>query len=91
MKQVGMLDLLSLYGFDQSKTRAKFLRHKDPNYPIEEVRSNGWVNLYQSYQSKPRFHGLDVIISFCGIEGIRVWVNRRVDFCRASWAKTTVN
>ncbi len=30
-----------------------------------------WLELYQRYQSKPKFHGVKQIVSFCGLSDTR--------------------
>lgn len=70
MPSLGVLDMLALYGFDRG-CRAKLVRHKEEKYPVEELLRNGWLDLYQSYQAKPRFDDLDVIVSFYGQAGTR--------------------
>jgi hypothetical protein len=70
MKSLGVLDILGFYGFDPN-CRAKLVRHKDIRYPVEEMLRKKWLDLYQSYQGKPRFDNLDVIVSFYGQTGTR--------------------
>ena len=65
------MDMLRLYGFDAEKTRAKLVRHKEAKYPVEDLLHNDWLDLYQSYQGKPRFDNVDVIVSFYGLTGTR--------------------
>lgn len=71
MATLGILDMLRLCGFDGEKTRAKLVRHKEGKYPVQELLRNGWLDLYQSYQGKPRFDNLDAIVSFYGMTGTR--------------------
>src|SRR5262245_5286045 len=63
--------MLRLYGFDAEQTKCKLVRHKDARHPIDEMMRGGWLDLYQSYQGKPRFHNLDKIVSFYGLAGNR--------------------
>ena len=70
MMTLGVLDMLGFYGFDRD-CRAKLVRHKEDKYPVEELLRNGWLDLYQSYQGKPRFHNMDAIVSFYGLTGTR--------------------
>src|SRR5215813_11688577 len=70
MTSLGVLDMLGFYGFDRH-CRAKLVRHKEDKYPVEELLRNGWLDLYQSYQGKPRFDNLDAIVSFYGQTGTR--------------------
>jgi len=66
MKQLGLMDLLQLAGYDPS-WRAKMVRHQHARYPVRELLRNQWLELYQSYQSKPVFHKIDVVVSFFGL------------------------
>jgi len=63
-----VVDILKLFGFDPT-LRTKFVRHQDDRYPIREFLH--WLELYQSYQSKPRFHDVVQIVSFYGLPGTR--------------------
>ena len=63
--------MLQLYGFDPQKARTKLVRHKEDKYPVEELLRNHWLDLYQSYQGKPRFDNVDLIVSFYGLTGTR--------------------
>jgi hypothetical protein len=38
---------------------------------VEELRRHDWLELYQSYQSKPKFNRAKQIVSFCGLSGTR--------------------
>jgi len=67
---IGLVDILKIAGFDPSLP-TKLLRHQDHNYPVQELRRHDWLELYQSYQSKPRFHGVQQIVSFYGMSGTR--------------------
>jgi hypothetical protein len=71
MVTLGIMDMLRLYGFDPDKTRAKLVRHKEDKYPVEDLLRHHWLDLYQSYQGKPRFDNADVIVSFYGLTGTR--------------------
>jgi len=55
----------------RSTLPTKLVRHQDHRYPVEELRRHGWLELYQSYQSKLRFHGTRQIVSFYGLTGTR--------------------
>lgn len=70
MAALGILDLLALRGFDTS-LKAKLVRHKDARYDVHNLLRDGWFEAYQSYQSKPVFHGLQQIVSFVGVGGTR--------------------
>lgn len=70
MQPLGVLDLLELRGFDRS-AKAKLVRHQDSRYPAEELIRHGWLEAYQSYQSRPVFHECEQIVSFVGMEATR--------------------
>jgi len=67
---LGLVDILGLADFDQTLP-TKLVRHQDRRYPADELRRRGWLELYQSYQSKPKFHAAKQIVSFCGLSGTR--------------------
>jgi hypothetical protein len=67
---IGLIDILKLAGFDPTVS-TKLVRHQDRRYPVPELRRHGWLELYQSYQSKPRFHAAKQIVSFYGLHGTR--------------------
>jgi hypothetical protein len=71
---LGLLDILQLAGFDQTKP-TKLVRHQSRRHPVEELRRRDWLELYQSYQSKPKFHNkrhdIEQIVSFYGLSGTR--------------------
>jgi hypothetical protein len=66
--KVGLIDILKIGGFDESLS-TKLVRHQDHRYP--GLRQHDWLELYQSYQSKPRFHSAKQIVSFYGLPGTR--------------------
>jgi hypothetical protein len=70
MTSLGILDMLTFYGFDRA-CRAKLVRHKEAKFPVEELLRNGWLDVYQGYQGKARFDTLDVIVSSYGLTGTR--------------------
>ena len=63
-------ELLSLRGI-QAASRVKLLRHQDKRYNIGELRRQGLIELYQSYQSSPILDNCDVIVAFIGLEQAR--------------------
>ena len=63
---LGLVDILKVAGFDPTLP-TKLVRHQDRRYPVEELRRRGWLELYQSYQGKPKFHGVKQIVSFYGL------------------------
>lgn len=67
---LGIVDLLSLFGFDR-KSRAKMVRHQDSRYPVDELLRRRWYEFYQAYQSRPIFHKADYVLSFSGLERSR--------------------
>ncbi len=67
---LGLVDILKIAGFDPS-VATKLVRHQDRRYPVEELRRHDWLELYQSYQAKPKFHLAKQIVSFCGLSGTR--------------------
>jgi hypothetical protein len=67
---LGFVDILKLNGFDPALP-TRMLRHKDARYPVDEMRRNDWLELYQCYQDKPVFHGTKQIVTFYGITGKR--------------------
>lgn len=66
---IGLLELLSARGFVPIAKRVKLVRHKDSRLDLEALRSAGWLDTYQKYQSKPIFDGCDQIVVFFGEEG----------------------
>jgi hypothetical protein len=50
-------------------TRVKLVRHKDSRVDLDALRSAGWFETYQKFQSKPVFDGCDQVIVFFGEEG----------------------
>jgi hypothetical protein len=70
--KIGLIDILKLSGFDPDPSlHTKLVRHQDRRYPVQELRRNDWLELYQSYQSKPKFGKAKQIVSFYGLPGTR--------------------
>lgn len=46
--------------------KAKLVRHQGPNGIVDRLKAHGQVEVYQEFQSKPIFHGCELIISFTG-------------------------
>lgn len=67
---LGLIDILKIAGFDPTLP-TKLARHQDRRYPVQELRRYGWLEFYQSYQGKPKFHGARQIVSFYGLAGTR--------------------
>lgn len=63
--ELGILDLLRVYGFDD-RLKTKLVRHQDARYDIQSLLREGWFDLYQRLQSRPVFSGCDQIVSFVG-------------------------
>jgi hypothetical protein len=66
---LGIKEVLSLRGLDIS-ARIKLVRHQDKRYDIDELRRQGWLEFYQSTQSR-RIFECELIVSFIGLEGTR--------------------
>lgn len=66
----GLIDILKLSGFDPN-LRTRLVRHQDRRHDIQDLRLNKQLEVYQSYQSKPRFHHVEQIVSFYGLPGTR--------------------
>src|SRR5687768_14879070 len=62
-------EILRLRGLNTTK-RIKLVRHQDKRYDVHELARRGRLEIYQAYQSQPRFD-CDYIISFLGDEGTR--------------------
>jgi hypothetical protein len=67
---LGFVDILRLAGFDSSLP-TKLVRHQDRRYSVQEMRRNDWLELYQSYQSRPVFGEASQVVSFYGLSGTR--------------------
>ena len=65
-----LTDILRIHGFDNEQP-TRLVRHQDKRYPVAELLREGCLDLYQSYQSKPRFHRVKQIVSFYGLSGSR--------------------
>lgn len=68
--EIAAIDILKLAGFDAALP-TKIVRHQDKRYPVQELRRNGWLELYQAYQHRPVFHDVKQIVSFYGLPGSR--------------------
>lgn len=68
--ELGILDLLTLRGFDPA-CKAKLVRHQDKRYDIPALAREGWLDLYQSHQARDIFGACDYIVSFSGDSGTR--------------------
>ncbi|MCA9240642.1 MAG: GIY-YIG nuclease family protein [Planctomycetales bacterium] len=68
--ELGILDLLTLRGFD-SKCKSKLVRHQDKRYDVPTLIREGWIDLYQSLQARSIFGDCDYIVTFTGDGGTR--------------------
>jgi len=66
---VKLQDLLMNNGIDLTKT--KLLRHNISKEEIERNYTLGYLDIYQSMQTLNRFHSIEHIISFLGVEGTK--------------------
>jgi len=66
---IGLLELLTARGFVPDPKRVKLVRHRDSRLDLEALRSAGWFEIYQKYQSRPVFDGCSQIVVFLGEEG----------------------
>src|SRR5438874_2706239 len=70
MKDLGVLDLLSLAGFKADPTD-RIVRHQSDRYPVSELLNDNLLEVYQAYQRIPVFHEAKHVLSFYGLEGTR--------------------
>jgi hypothetical protein len=63
--ELGIVDLLKVFGFDDRK-KSKLVRHQDDRFDIPALIREGWFELYQSLQARPVFDGCEQLISFVG-------------------------
>jgi hypothetical protein len=70
MKSLGIVDLLVLRGFDQTRP-TKFVRHQDARYDVHDLLRRGWLEVYQAFQRRPVFDGCERIVSFIGTGGTK--------------------
>lgn len=61
---IGLLELLVARGLDAS-ARIKLVRHEDARVSMDELRSEGQLDLYQGFQGRPIFN-CSYIVSFLG-------------------------
>lgn len=65
---IGLTELLSLRGFRPTEKHVKLVRHKDSRLDLEALKSAGWLDVYQRFQSKAVFDNCHQIIVFIGEE-----------------------
>ncbi len=80
---IWLLDILKMKGLELTSD-SRIVRHQSRLHPVDELRRNGWLELYQRYQIKPKFHKVDWIVSFYGLTGTRAafYGVYRVQGCR---------
>ncbi len=62
---IGLLDFLGLRGL-KLDAHDKLVRHQQAKYPARELLLNGWLGVYQGYQSRPVFHKAKRVVAFAG-------------------------
>lgn len=67
---IGLIDLLTLRGFDPA-VPSRVVRHHDERFLVEELRRHDWLENYQSYQRKPVFRDARQIVSLYSLSGRR--------------------
>ncbi len=61
---IGLLELLSSRGLDPAAP-TKMVRHESASHPIDDLRRDGQLDLYQGHQSRPVFE-CNYVVSFLG-------------------------
>ncbi len=69
-QELGILDLLKIRGLDVT-VKAKMLRHQDKRFDVGQLIRDGWLEVYQGHQAKPRLKGCDYFLAFKGDGGTR--------------------
>lgn len=65
---IGLLDILGLRGLKLGPDD-KLVRHQQAAYPARELLLNGWMGVYQGYQSHPVFRQAKKVVAFAGGAG----------------------
>ena len=65
---IGLIDILKIAGFDPALP-TRLVRHNGDI--ADQARREGELELFQSYQAKARFRGVQQIVSFYGLAGTR--------------------
>lgn len=65
---IGLLDFFALRGLKLER-HDKLVRHQQARYPARELLLNGWLDVYQGYQSRPVFRQAKRVIAFAGGDG----------------------
>ena len=70
--ELGILDLLTLRGFDP-RCKSKLVRHQDKDLDMDVLINEGWLDHYQSLQNKRKhvFRDCDYIVTLIGDGGTR--------------------
>lgn len=63
---IRLSEMLAARGFVPDPKRVKLVRHKDSRLDREALRSPGWPDVYQRYQSNSVFDGCSQIVVFLG-------------------------
>lgn len=63
-------ELVKIRGFDLN-IKAKLVRHQNKQYDVKKLYKNGYLEFYQSIQSKDVFGNCDYIFSFLGDESTK--------------------
>ena len=66
MKNIGIIDLLKIASLDPTRP-TRLVRHQQAAYPVEDLLRTGWLDLYQGYQGRDRFHKIEYIVSFTAL------------------------
>lgn len=67
---MNLSELVKMRGFDFEK-KVKLVRHQDSRFDIQTLYRNGFLDFYQSTQSKDVFGNCEYIMSFIGDEGTK--------------------
>src|SRR6266542_2184863 len=65
-RELGILDLLRLQGFDLN-SRFKLVRHQAAGFDLHDYLRRGWLEAYQGFQHRPVLDNLDFIVAFLGV------------------------
>ncbi len=69
--------------------RVKLIRHKDKRYDVNKIYQLGFIEQYQSLQSKPIFDNCEYILSFLGLEGTKAKYIGAWKICKKCSTKET--
>jgi len=65
-REIGILDLLRLQGFDLN-SRFKLVRHQAAGFDLHDYLRRGWLEAYQGFQHRPVLDNLGFLVSFLGV------------------------